>query len=1226
MVDILFGTLSLNNSTTFFIMLKQTFKENTWVLFEHNGEDFDSSNTQNIVSVLKIDSIKGNISGYGQTVILNKLLENLNFAISESLKSGDVSINNLSTLKNLNYSNNNIIFSSDFNGKFYSSISMSYDGLNLSLCNHIKSFPKIPDLLPLINEKKKSAIIANLGINTAKEAMKRFDLSWYIKDNKKLKNYYSVKSFSEFKTMMKNYLTDVVSNEKAGKITLTGVDTETTGLMTVFLDINNPIRDHIVAIPFSWKDNEAYVIFVDMVYFDNVDIQKIAEIFTPIFSRPLDFSDRIVNINIDDTSFVFHRNSIVVTGHGTIFDTRCFLTDNIDFFFDDDTMQIGFNIATDWSKGKNSLKSWTRRLFNHNTLELSDLFGSKHKDKYAYLMDEELALIYGGADADYARLVFKTLRPLLPSNLYNQYKKYDIELMHIYASSEAYGLPIDTEKVKDLSIKVKNDIETIKTFIYQYAYFAYNYKNSSTMLEIASKSNNLSKEQIESLAEKLKDTNKNKEYRFEFVPNKLKNLLYDILKYPVLKRTEKENSPALDKFVLDKLSNFKLRTSTEYMKCNIMSEADPNEILIDARKFNTDMYPLARVLSTYATLNKEYTAYYKPILENNLEGKIFSSFKTTTAATRRIINPLQTIKGKLKEYIIAPKGKLFCSFDASQIEYRHMASMAYIEVKEKYKKTYPNDWESKLNKTSIAHIHHLMHNPERDYHIEIAALLNKVKQHLVTYEQRKKAKAVGFGVPYGLGEKALCENMFGEYNEVNLKLTKDFLNLYRENQTAINDMLENAKEEAFIPYNISDDLRNILDIGKTNVGLVKNVAGFYRLFILENLTRAKTAYIRRQAGNFKIQGGAAELFRRMLHNFYMGCVKAGISKKVQWLLTVHDELDFLVDDDIDIIQLIDILYKSCTLVYKDHIPYYIGINFGHTWADAKDDKVELPVIMVQRLIKAYYNDNFRIPNDGFQAETLLKLKQQYLSDRIYEELLQIFPNFSVNKLIDIETFDNNFNNYTVRSYLNYFIPPEVTLKYNKMKLSIPIEEQLSYWALSYFKDTFADIKFKIAENIVPITSVVNFFDSDSLLSDIHLNSNFLLSDIENNNISLDEYFNENAFNSSDPTSISLLNPEIEIYDPDKSFILNDTPSDFYNVWIPTSHCKQHIFPIGENVFSVILHSTKYKSKEFKVLNFITSKATKGIGTLYLIGNKTIPVKDINLDNEFLEYLDKWLET
>ncbi len=52
--------------------------------------------------------------------------------------------------------------------------------------------------------------------------------------------------------MMKDYLKCVVKNKKEGKVTLTGVDTETTGLMTVFLSKDNPLRDHIVAIPFAW--------------------------------------------------------------------------------------------------------------------------------------------------------------------------------------------------------------------------------------------------------------------------------------------------------------------------------------------------------------------------------------------------------------------------------------------------------------------------------------------------------------------------------------------------------------------------------------------------------------------------------------------------------------------------------------------------------------------------------------------------------------------------------------------------------------------------------------------------------------------------------------------------------------------------------------------------------------------------------------------------------------
>ena len=53
--------------------------------------------------------------------------------------------------------------------------------------------------------------------------------------------------------------------------------------------------------------------------------------------------------------------------------------------------------------------------------------------------------------------------------------------------------------------------------------------------------------------------------------------------------------------------------------------------------------------------------------------------------------------------------------------------------------------------------------------------------------------------------------------------------------------------------------------------------------------------------------------------------------------------------------------EKCTLRYPDHIPYYIGINFGNNWADAKADANELPVIMVKRMVQAYDEGWFTIP-------------------------------------------------------------------------------------------------------------------------------------------------------------------------------------------------------------------------------------------------------------------------
>ena len=1228
----MYGTLSLDTGELYHVYLKQNKKDNTWLLLQD----------KDIVSVLKVFFIQGKTEGYGNTNILSRVLSLLKTTQADALAAAkNFTISNDGTTKELSHSNDTFTFKAKFNDLQYEYLLLSVGGYTLTIDTQVRSLPvKLPELMPVVTDRTKEVLIANLGLKTAAEAKIRFNLSWYEKDGTKQKEYYSVKSNEEFKQMMKDYLKCVVKNEKEGKVTLTGVDTETTGLMTVFLSKDNPLRDHIVAIPFAWEDNKAYTIFVRMEYFSNVDIDCIQDVFNTVFSRPPDFGDKEISITIDDETFQFHRNSILTTGHNTIFDTRTFLTDGIDFFFDEDTMQLGFNLATDWSKGKNSLKAWTRRLFQHTTLELEDLYGKAHKDKYGYLEDEELALIYGCADADYSRLVFKELRSLTENNLYYQYKKYDVCLMHLYAGAEANGMPINTEEVRKLGLKVKEDIETLKTFVYRYAYKAIRSTNFDKMIQAVS--NNLNSKEKAELKKQCEKANVEEEYRFRFVAGELKTLLYDVLHYPILKISEKSQEPCLDKFVLKKLMSHKVDTPRKALESDILSAQD-GSVLISAKSFNEDKYPLARVLSKYGELNKEYTAYYKPIVENNLEGKMFQSFKTTSAATRRIINPLQTAKKELKKYYIAPPGKIFCSFDASQIEYRHMASLAYILIRNKYMKNHPDDWKKRLAATPIANIVKMMHDPERDYHIETAAMLNKIKQHLVTPKLRKEAKSVGFGIPYGLGVRSLCETMYGNITKENLQATQELLNTYYERQSEIIEMLTEARDSAFVPYPITDKFRDILSIDGQNdtdydpvyakenpvqVGIVRNFTGFYRLFVLKELTKSNTASIRRKAGNCKIQGGAAELFRRMQYRFYMGCVKAGIQDKIQWLVNVHDELDFLVDDDIDILKLIEVLYKSCTLCYKDHIPYYIGINFGYNWADAKDDAAELPVIMVQRLIKKYHEEGFRIPNDGNQVETLLKLKTEYLAQRIYEEIINVLPEFVKTRTIDIAKLNDKFTNYMVRSYLSSFVPKSVSKEYKKKKEDIPFKELLSYWALFYFKDNCYNISAKEDGIVTPLVipkDTVEFDEFDDIMDALSLDVNELMQSFDDNE-QTSIPFGEEVFTDEDSEYVMFDETKWvdSDYNEDGEFEENISATNYYDLLKPKKYIRRFIVSPNGKDFSMLLTTAKTNISEKQILQYIGSKHIKGDGTLTIIGKRITKVKNISTEPEFLDTLDKMI--
>lgn len=1220
----LFGTLSIDTGKTYYLWLKQTKTTKTWFLTEYT-ENFGDA-TDNVYAIIQSKITDNLLYGYGDVNILTKMLDlymQLGSKKDVTVKTSTDSERRVITECILNKDNDK--FYAKYADTQILQLNMEYEGFTVILDTTTVKYPPMKELIQLLDDRASSAVVANLGIKTATEAKMKFNIEpWY-----KLKEYHTVDTDEKFLDMLIKYCKYVQENEMNGQKTLTGVDTETTGLFTVKLDSNNPAKDWIVAIPFAWEDNVAYLIHVRMRYLPNVSFSLIQKYFGLLFGRNADFTGNQICVAIREQTFSFHRDSIETTGHNIMFDKQSFYSEDIDFFFDEDSLQLVFNLATDWSKGKSSLKALTRRIFNHETLELEDLFGRKHKDKFAYLQDEELARIYGCADADYSRLVLKKLRGMTNKDLYYQYKKYDICLMNLYAVAAANGMPIDTENVIKLGDKVYQDIETLQHFVFKYAYRAIKNKTNKNISEIVA-AYCMTEEEFKASQEVANKIDEEQEYHFKFTPAELKRLVYKILDYPVLQVTATDGAPALDKNALKKLTSYKLdepinRLTKDVRSCIVDPVTGESEVLIKASDFNTDRYPLARVLQQYALINKEYTAYYAPIKKNNLEGRMFKSFNTTKAATRRIINPLQTIKGALKKYFMAPKGKLFCSFDVSQMEYRLMASEAYIAVKEYLQKKYPNDWEDRLKKTPIYKIKQRMSNTENDFHTENASTMHSIKPHNVTKKIRKATKSIGFGVPYGLGVTSLCEQLFGTVTKEHIAETKRLLALFEERQKEIMDYLNNARLQAMIPCDISNEFREFLQIGDTNVSYVKNFAGFYRLFILENLTKGVTASIKRKAGNFGIQGGAAELFRRMQYNFYMNCVKAGIQDKIQWLINVHDELDFLVDDDIDILQLIEILYKSCTLVYPDHIPYYIGINFGYDWADAKDDAAELPVMFVQRLIRAYHEEDFHIPSDGNQPKELLKLKHKYQADRIYEELCRTYPSFETNHIIDLTTFDDVFTNYTVRSYIFDFAP-DVDIAHNNELVLL-----LTNWAHERLPNEFDKVIFKIAnDNYVKASSIYSSWsaqNTDFDFGDIVLSDDFLLEDLDSKEYGEDDdYFGEEAFGTEDASTDNTQSAFDSIsigYHEDELYTENFSATNYHDILQPNRYLRKYLNNLGSETYSVILSTTKWSKNPTDLITYIKN-LPKGTGTIHVVWRKLLTFKNVSLDDETLDNLDKYI--
>lgn len=920
------------------------------------------------------------------------------------------------------------------------------------------------------------------------------DMSWYRENGVKKKKYRSIDSIEQFETeIITPMVKKILECKNQDKLFNVAVDTETTGLNVYNLAKDNPDKDHCVAIPICWNVGESFVIFTDMEKFNNVPneyaISRLAEVFEKFdgertieyweeseesesepdtevmnaFSSEFegDLGEYKKDSSIKKKKYVkktavICRDWINLIGHNSGFDGRVFFDFGKKFYFDQDTLQMAFDINPQTVRNSRGLKVLTRFFFNAETPELSDVLGKGNEDKYRYLTDREVAEIYGCADADFTLAIFFKLRDLMTDKMFYYYQMQDMPMINILYQSEYYGMQTIEEDLKQLAEASRNNIQTLKNTMYSYVGVYVKYAAAMTALEAKYQSGLLSKEEFEKEKQSI-EVDPNAVYEFDFKPAQLKQVLFSIMKYPIIAYTDTKQ-PALNKYVVDKWLKHKLGagekhfrelqhdvlvygvSKEEYEEAKVSNPKKAKSmVLISADEFNSLKYPLALIMQKYSDLNKEYTAYFKPTEENNLEGKIFKGYNLARIETRRIANPGQTMKGSLKALIRSYTDNHYeLDFDMSQIEQRLMVSMS--------------GYEALIKKMS---------DPENDAHTETASMVEGKPPYLISKKERKNAKSVTFGVPYGLGLRKLCEKMFGDATEEHLIETNIILNKWMKNNKPIVDFLEKARAEALTEWKINDKLRDFMGAWKKDengnfligedgkrvpkpVGKVENILGFYRVFDLTDVDQSPAAVerraqgeytaaessIRRKAGNYPIQATASELFRQILIRFYIACKKYGIADKVIWHMLIHDELLCSVEKSVHPFLLYKIVKEACMFTLKGHTKYFVGINIGDTWAQCKDDSREAPIHFVNRIVKRYEAGEFKEQWFDHPWEFIKPYREKYIEDRIGEVVRSIQPNAD-SAPIDLRHLIDNFSNYTVRAYVGDY-PANGTPSYKKI--------------------------------------------------------------------------------------------------------------------------------------------------------------------------------------------------
>lgn len=307
-------------------------------------------------------------------------------------------------------------------------------------------------------------------------------------------------------------------------------------------------------------------------------------------------------------------------------------------------------------------------------------------------------------------------------------------------------------------------------------------------------------------------------------------------------------------------------------------------------------YPIVEYIIEYRTLYKLYTTYIEGILNSiSSDGKIHTIYTQTVARTGRLSSiepnlqniPIRYELGRLIRKAFVPlDNSILMSCDYSQIELRVFAHL------------------SKVPELVMAFVN------DMDIHTKTAMDIFHVKEEEVTKDMRRKAKAVNFGILYGISSYGLSEDL-----NIKPKEAKEFINKYFETYPGVKEYMDKEIEEA-----------------KKN-GYVKTIMNRKR--IIEEL-RSSNHVVRsmgeRMALNTPIQGSSADILKMAMIKIDKYFEDNNI--KSTMLLQVHDELIFNVikEEEEEVRKIVSNIMEN---IIKLDVPLKVSIEEGNNWYEAK---------------------------------------------------------------------------------------------------------------------------------------------------------------------------------------------------------------------------------------------------------------------------------------------------
>lgn len=308
-------------------------------------------------------------------------------------------------------------------------------------------------------------------------------------------------------------------------------------------------------------------------------------------------------------------------------------------------------------------------------------------------------------------------------------------------------------------------------------------------------------------------------------------------------------------------------------------------------------HPVIEKILDYRQIAKLITTYVEGLMPyiNKNTGKIYSYFHQTVTATGRISSsdpnlqniPTRIELGKKLRKVFKPtNGNVFIDADYSQIELRVLAHIS-------------NDLQM-VN----------AFNNDEDIHLQAASKVFNVKIEDVTKEQRGKAKAVNFGIVYGISDFGLGEQI-GVGRKKAKEYIEEYLNQYKGIKKFMSDIVEVAKEKGYVET-LYKRRRYVPEV-KSNNYMVRQFGT-------------------RVAMNTPIQGTAADIMKIAMINVYKKIKENNLKSKI--VLQVHDEL--ILESPIEEKEIAEKLLKNCMeSAIKLNVPLKAEISTGYNWYELK---------------------------------------------------------------------------------------------------------------------------------------------------------------------------------------------------------------------------------------------------------------------------------------------------